>query len=121
MSDRNQQLQAILHHIDRIETELRLLRQVVGNLISDHEEEGDPNLILVDAELVSPEDVVDPSRANLPEPRIAVPEGPRTLSRSELRQEARWRAQSWAIREREARAEREALEQLGRATQQDRN
>ena len=120
MSDRNQQLQAILHHIDRIETELRLLRQVVGNLISDHKE-GDPDIILVDAELVNPDDVVDPSRANLQEPRIAVPEGPRTLSRSELRQEARWRAQNWAIREREARAEREALEQLGRATQQDRN
>jgi hypothetical protein len=120
MSDRNQQLQAILHHIDRIETELRLLRQVIGDLIDNHEER-DPDLILVDAELVIPEDVIDRSQTSLQEPRIVVPEGPRTLSCSELRQEARWRAQNWAIREREARAEREALEQLRRETQQDRN
>jgi hypothetical protein len=120
MSDRNQQLQAILHHISHIETELRLLRQVVRDLISD-DEEGDQGLILVDAELVVPEEAFDPSQQAPPEPRVVVPAGPRTLTRSELRQEARWRAQNWAIRERQARSEREALEQLGRAARQNRN
>jgi hypothetical protein len=115
MSDRNQQLQAILHHMNHIETELRLLRQVIGDLIDNHEQR-DPDLILVDAKLVIPEDVADQSQASLQKPRIIVPESPRTLSRSELRQEARWRAQNWAIREREAQAQREALEQLGQET-----
>ena len=59
MSERNQQLQAILHHISRIETELRLLREVVRDLISD-DEERDPSLILVDAELVFPKEALDP-------------------------------------------------------------
>ena len=59
MTERNQQLQEILHHISRIETELRLLREVVRDLISD-EEEDDQSLILVDAELVVPEETFDP-------------------------------------------------------------
>jgi hypothetical protein len=120
MSERNQQLQEILHHISRIETELRLLREVVRDLVSD-EEEGDQSLILVDAELVIPEEALDPHRQAPQEPRVIAPETSRTLTRSELRQEARWRAQNWAIRERQARTEREALEQLGRAARQNRN
>jgi hypothetical protein len=116
MSERDQQLQAILHHIDRIESELRLLRQVIRNLISD-DEEGDQDLILVEAEPIVLEETVDPYQV----PRTVAPEASRTLTRSELRQEARWRAQNWAIRERQARTEREALEQLGRAARQGRN
>ena len=105
MNERDQQLQAILHHISRIKTELRPLRQVIRDLISDNEE-GDQDLILVDAELIVPEEPVDPSRQTPQEPRAAAPEASRTrLTRSELRQEARWRAQNWAIRERQARTE----------------
>ena len=120
MSERNQQLQEILHHISRIETELRLLREVVRDLISD-EEEHDQSLILVDAELVVPEETFDPHRQAPQEPRVVAPEISRTLTRSEIRQEARWRAQNWAIRERQARSEREALEQLEQAARQNRN
>ena len=98
MSKRDQRLQAILHHIDRIESELRLLRQVIRNLISD-DEEGDQDLILVKAEPIVLEETVDPYQV----PRTI--EASRTLTRSELCQEARWRAQNWAIRERQARTE----------------
>ena len=59
MSKRHQQLQAILHHISHIETELRLLRQVIRNLISD-DDEGNQDLILVNAELIVLEETVDP-------------------------------------------------------------
>ena len=101
MDDRNQQLQSIIHHIDRIETELRSLRQAIEVLIINHQEE-DQDLILVDAELVVPDAIVDPPQEILLEPRSVTPEGPRALTRRQLLQEARWRAQNWVNQEREA-------------------
>ena len=75
MSERDQQLPAILHHIDRIESELRLLRQVIRNLISD-DEEGDQDLILVEAEPIVLGETVDPYQV----PRTVTPEASRTLT-----------------------------------------
>jgi hypothetical protein len=98
MDDRNQELQTILHHIDRIETELRLLRQAVQVVFSQHEGE-DQDLILVDAELVNPNEVVDQPQEIAQEPRTVAPRGPRTHTRRQLLQDGRWRAQNWAIRE----------------------
>ena len=109
----------IIHHIDRIETELRSLRRAIEVLI-DHQEE-DQDLILVDAELVVPDTIVDPPQEILLEPRVVAPKGPRATTWRQLLQEARWRAQNWVIQEREARAEREELERLGRAARQNRN
>ena len=121
MDNRNQELQTILHHIDRIETELRLLRQAVQVVISHHEGEVQ-DLILVDAKLVNPDEVVDQPQEIVQEPRTVAPEGPRVLTRRQLLvQEARWRAQNWAIRERETRTEQDELERLGRAARQNRN
>jgi hypothetical protein len=98
IDNRNQQIQLILHHISRIETELAILRQLIGHLASNNEE-GDQDLILVDAELVIPEETVAPSEQVPQEPRAIVLGGPRTLTRSQILQDARWRAQNWAIRE----------------------
>ena len=119
MDERNQQLQSIIHHIDHIETELRSLRRAIEVLI-DHQEE-DQDLILVDAELVVSDTIVDPPQEILLEPRVVAREDPRATTRRQLLQEARWRAQNWVIQEREARAEREELERLGRAARQNRN
>jgi nitrogen fixation protein FixH len=120
MDNRNQELQTILHHIGRIETELRLLRQAVQVVLSHHEGE-DQDLILVDAELVNPDEVVDQPQDTVQEPRTVAPRGPRTHTRRQLLQDGRWRAQNWAIREQESRAERDELERLGRAARQNRN
>ena len=57
MVERAQQIRLILDHINRIETELTLLRQLVGQLANNNEE-GDQDLILVDAELVVPQETV---------------------------------------------------------------
>ena len=83
MVERAQQIRQILDHINWIETELTLLRQLVGQLANNNEER-DQDLILVDAELVIPQETVAQS-----------------LTRREIRQEARWRAQNWALRERQ--------------------
>jgi hypothetical protein len=120
MDDRNQELQTILHHIDRIETELRLLRPAVQVVISHHEGENHA-LILVDAELVNPDEIVDQPQETVQERRTIAPEGPRVLTRQQLLQEGRWRAQNWAIRERAARVVREELERLGRTARQNRD
>ena len=121
MDNRNQQIQQIIQHIDRIETELALLRQLVNNLISDNDEV-DQDLILIDAELVVPEiAVVPPVHEPQQDPRAVIPGAQRALTRRQIRQDARWRAQNWAIRDRRERTEREALEQLGRAARQNRN
>ena len=103
MVERAQQIRQILDHINRIETELTLLRQLVGQLANNNEE-GDQDLILVDAELVIPQETVAQS-----------------LTRREIRQEARWRAQNWALRERQERSEREALEHLAQAAREERD
>ena len=81
MVERAQQIRQILDHISRIETELTLLRQLVDQLANSNEER-DQDLILVDAELVVPQETVAQS-----------------LTRCEIRQEARWRAQNWTLRE----------------------
>jgi DNA-binding transcriptional LysR family regulator len=47
MEDRNQQVQRILQHIERIESELQALRQLVTNLADE-----DQDLIIVAAEPV---------------------------------------------------------------------
>jgi nitrogen fixation protein FixH len=120
MDERNQELQTILHHIGRIETELRLLRQAVQVILSHHEGE-DQDIILVDAELVNPDEVVDQPQETVQERRTVAPEGPRVLTRQQLLQEGRWRAQNWAIQERAARVEREELERLGRTARQNRD
>ena len=120
MNDRNQELQTILHHIDRIETELRLLRQTVQVVISHHKGEVQ-DLILVDAELVNPDEVVDQPQEIVQERRTVAPEGTRVLTRQQLLQEGRWRAQNWAIQEQAARVEREELERLGRTARQNRD
>jgi hypothetical protein len=36
------------------------LRQVVGDLLTSDDEEGDQDLILIDAKLIVPEEAVDP-------------------------------------------------------------
>jgi hypothetical protein len=67
MDGRNQQIQAILHHIECIEGELGLLRQLVMQL-AENNAETDQDLIIVDAELVVHKAVVQPAPA-VPEPR----------------------------------------------------
>ena len=119
MDGREQQIRRILDHISRIETELTLLQELIGQFANNSEEE-DQDLILVDTELVVPQNTVTPSTQVPQESSTITSREARTLTRREILQEARWRAQNWAIRERQDRSEREALEQLRRATQEDR-
>jgi hypothetical protein len=68
MDGRNQQIQAILHHIECIEGELGLLRQLVMQLAENNNAEMDQDLIIVDAELVVHKAVIQPAPV-VPEPR----------------------------------------------------
>jgi hypothetical protein len=109
MDNRNQQVREILLHIDRIETELALLRQAVTRLAGEYEDI-DQDLILVDAELVIPQEQTVQSLQ-------APTENPTDLNartRREIIRDGRWRAQNWAIRERQSRSERQLSEQLNR-------
>ena len=116
MEERNQQIQHILRHLERIETDLEVVRDLVLQL-GENNNETDQDLVIVDAEPVIHAANVQPA-AIAPEPRpIQAPQVSRAPTRQELRQEARWRAQNWAIREREARAAREELERLARLRQ----
>jgi hypothetical protein len=98
MDPRNQQIQHILHQISRIETELALLKQLVAHLARDNTEE-DQDLILVNAELIGEE--TDSGTAH-------EPQEPRPLTRRQLLQDGRWRAQNWALSELGPLSEREA-------------
>jgi hypothetical protein len=88
MDDKNQQIQAILHHIKRIEGELGLLRQLITQL-AENNDETDQDLIIVDTELVIHKAVVQPAPV-VPKPRPRPT--PRPPTRREIHQDARWRA-----------------------------
>jgi hypothetical protein len=111
MDDRNQLIQQILHHITHIETELTLVRTLLAHLVRNHDGL-DQDLILVDAELIVPEEAVAPPPLELEQdpqdPRGIVLDEPRAPTRREILQDSRWRAQNWAIREQEERDRRVA-------------
>ena len=111
MDNRNQLIQQILHHIDNIETELTLVRTLIAHLVR-HNDGLDQDLILVDAELVVPEEDVAPPPLELQQdpqdPRGIIQGADRGPTRQAILQDGRWRAQNWAIREREERARRVA-------------
>ena len=67
MDERNQQIQAILRHIERIESDLGAGRQLVTQL-AENSAEIDRDLVIVDAELVIHATTVQPA-AVIPEPR----------------------------------------------------
>jgi hypothetical protein len=114
MEEQNRQIQHILRRLERIETDLEVIRDLVLQL-GEHSNETDQDLVIVDAEPVIHAANVQPA-AIAPEPRaIQAPQVPRAPTRQQIRQEGRWRAQNWAIREREARAAREELQRLARS------
>jgi hypothetical protein len=59
MDDRNQLIQPILHHIAHIKTELTLVRTLIAHLVRNNDGL-DQDLILVDAELIVPEEAMAP-------------------------------------------------------------
>ena len=103
MDNRNQLIQQILHHIDNIETELTLVRTLIAHLVRNNDGL-DQDLILVDAELIVPEEAMAPPPLELEQDqRGIVQEEHRAPTRWEILQDGRWRAQNWAIREQEER------------------
>jgi hypothetical protein len=104
MDNREHQVQAILRRIDRIQEELIQVRQLIMQL-ADTTEGTSQEPIVVEAELVS---ALEPAAvvASPPVPLAAHSSG---LSKRQIRQDGRWRAQNWAIRERELQ-QQEAVE-----------
>jgi hypothetical protein len=114
MEEQNRQIQHILRRLERIETDLEVIRDLVLQL-GENSNETDQDLVIVDAEPVIHAANVQPA-AIAPEPRaIQAPQVSQAPTRQQIRQEGRWRAQNWAIREREARAAREELQRLARS------
>jgi hypothetical protein len=121
MDNRNLQFQQLILHLNRIETEIALIRQLVDTLVISGHEDTDQDLILVDVELVLSTEEVAPSVQPPQEPAAVVPVGPRTLTRRQILQDGRWRAQNWAIRDRQTRSERqESEDESGRTPPVDR-
>lgn len=98
MEDRNKQIHCILQHIEWIEAKVRILRQLVTQL-SKTNVEGNQNIILVDAKLVTPvADAQQPvvlgeARAQQLGPCIVVKQ-PSPLTRCQIHEDGRWRTQN---------------------------
>jgi hypothetical protein len=98
MDNREHQVQAILQCIDRIQEELIQVRQLVTQLVNTTEGTSQEPII-IEAELVSALESVAVV-ASPPVPLAAHSSG---LSKRQIRQDGRWQAQNWAIRELELR------------------